>query len=137
MAGTDPGEDDEPVRPASKPSNGSSPASIEARYRGTTATFMAMPSKLSAATSGKSWRTCRRSAVHADWVEEIDQFLAEVEVPLSLTDLVFGGSPIPIPEPDDSPSIGRWSPEQIARALEPLRGSLLSKRTTIRGAPSS
>src|SRR5947209_7238600 len=57
----------------------------------------------------------------SDWVDEIDRFLGEVEVPLSLTDLVFGGSPVPIPEPDDCPAIGWWSPEQIARAVGPLR----------------
>ncbi len=61
------------------------------------------------------------------WIETIDRFLVELEVPLSLTDLVFGGSPIPIPEPNDCPAIGRWSPEQVARALRPLRGVLVEE----------
>jgi hypothetical protein len=56
------------------------------------------------------------------WMDGIDRLLAEVEVPLSLVDLVYGGSPIRIPEPDDYPAIGRWSPEQVERALGPLRG---------------
>jgi hypothetical protein len=56
------------------------------------------------------------------WMEKIDQFLKEANVPLRLLELVYSGCPIPIPDPEERPGIGHWSAEQVARALGPLRG---------------
>lgn len=51
-----------------------------------------------------------------DWVEEIDAALAERSVPLALSDLIYAGSPVDIPEPEDFPAIGHWQPETITQA---------------------
>lgn len=55
------------------------------------------------------------------WIECVDAVLERNRVPERLTDLVFGGSPVPIPEPDDCPCIGRWSASQVTEALAVLR----------------
>ena len=39
-------------------------------------------------------------------------------LPLRLSTLVYGGSPIHIPEPDDYPCIGCWSADNVAAALK-------------------
>jgi hypothetical protein len=52
----------------------------------------------------------------SDWIEEIDSLLKDKGIPLRLTGLVYGGSPVPIPEPDDYPFIGAWTAAQIAAA---------------------
>jgi hypothetical protein len=44
----------------------------------------------------------------------IDEVLAARGCRLRVSDLVFSGSPLPIPEPGDPPSIGWWTPETIA-----------------------
>jgi hypothetical protein len=68
--------------------------------------------------AGSSW----------DWAEGIDRFLTEAAVPLRLTDLIFSGCPVPIPETYDEPMIGWLSPEKIAQGLEPLRSLLLTNK---------
>jgi hypothetical protein len=55
------------------------------------------------------------------WVDEVDAFLIENDVPIRLSDLMFGKIPLEIPEPDDYPCIGSWSAGVIAGALVPLR----------------
>jgi hypothetical protein len=55
------------------------------------------------------------------WIEETDALLERLQVPLRLMDLVYRGSPVPIPDPDDSPCIGRWPADQIPTALAALR----------------
>jgi hypothetical protein len=52
----------------------------------------------------------------ADWIEEVDRILERKRIPVRLSALVYGGSPIPIPEPDDCPFIGQWTPAEIAAA---------------------
>jgi hypothetical protein len=62
----------------------------------------------------------------SDWIEEVDRNLAAKSLPLKLSDLVYGGSPVPIPEPDDYPFIGRWAAGDVARAVPAFRAANLS-----------
>jgi hypothetical protein len=62
----------------------------------------------------------------ADWIEEVDGHLAAKGIGLKLSDLVYGGSPVAIPEPDDYPFIGRWAAQDIAAAVAALRAADLS-----------
>jgi hypothetical protein len=55
-----------------------------------------------------------------EWIEKTDSMLARHQVPLSLSTLVYGGSPIQIPQPDDYPFIGSWPVREIASALSVL-----------------
>lgn len=52
-----------------------------------------------------------------DWIEEVDAILDRKGIPIRLERLVFGGSPVPIPEPDDYPAIGHWPAADITGAL--------------------
>jgi hypothetical protein len=65
-------------------------------------------------------------AQSSKWIDSIDQYLAEIEIPVKFADLIYSGCPVPIPEPDDYPMIGRLSPEVIAQGLEPLRSVVLA-----------
>ncbi len=55
------------------------------------------------------------------WMKEVDSLLESKGVPVRLNTLVFGGSPIPIPEPDDAPFIGEWSASDVPPALAAFR----------------
>jgi len=55
------------------------------------------------------------------WIEEMDRLLASRRVPLQLMQLVFGGSPVPIPEPDDAPCIGVWRADELPAAAAAFR----------------
>jgi hypothetical protein len=57
----------------------------------------------------------------SDWIEEVDAALKKKRVPIRLSDLVYGGSPVPIPEPDDYPFIGHWPADKLPAALAALR----------------
>jgi hypothetical protein len=46
-------------------------------------------------------------------LEELDQFLGPLHCPVSLWDLGSRGSPVPIPEPGNPPSVGFWSEEEV------------------------
>ncbi|HXE51877.1 MAG TPA: hypothetical protein VN541_02635 [Tepidisphaeraceae bacterium] len=59
--------------------------------------------------------------IGSSWIEEVDAFLESTEVPVRLSDLVYGGSPVLIPEPDDYPFIGKWPATQIPDALAALK----------------
>ena len=52
----------------------------------------------------------------SDWIEEVDRILERKRIPARLSGLVYGGSPVPIPEPDDYPFIGQWTPAEILAA---------------------
>jgi hypothetical protein len=52
----------------------------------------------------------------SDWIEEVDALLEDKGIPVRLTGLVDGGSPVPIPEPDDYPFIGTWTAAELALA---------------------
>jgi hypothetical protein len=54
----------------------------------------------------------------SDWIEEVDAVLKRKGIPVRLSGLVFGGSPVPIPEPDDYPSIGKWPAAEVPGALK-------------------
>ncbi len=62
-----------------------------------------------------------------DWIQEVDAVLNEHGVPISLNDLVYTGSPVPIPQPDDYPVIGKWDAHTIAPALDAMRSIDLSQ----------
>jgi hypothetical protein len=67
--------------------------------------------------------TLSNDAVPGLHFDELDTFLTESAVPLTILQLTCGGSPFPIPEPDDFPGIGFWTPELIkvgAGALKQL-----------------
>lgn len=53
----------------------------------------------------------------SEWIEAIDALLERHQAPVQLSDLVYGGSPVPIPEPDDYPFIGRWPADKIPATL--------------------
>ena len=55
------------------------------------------------------------------WIRETDAALEGKGVPVRIGTLVFGGSPVPIPEPDDAPCIGAWPASVIPAALEAFR----------------
>jgi hypothetical protein len=57
-----------------------------------------------------------------DWLAEVDAALKIHQVPLQLSALVFGKCPVEIPQPDDCPCIGVWSPQSIPPALAALQG---------------
>jgi hypothetical protein len=70
-------------------------------------------------------------AVHAisraaAWVDGVDDLLHGRGVPVRLSDLVYGGCPVAIPPPDDSPCIGSWPPRVIPAALGAIRGAGLA-----------
>jgi hypothetical protein len=52
----------------------------------------------------------------SDWIEEVDALLEGKGIPVRLNGLVYGGSPVPIPEPDDYPFIGKWTAAELAAA---------------------
>ena len=52
-----------------------------------------------------------------EWSEEVDAILESKNIPIRLEKLIYGGSPLPIPEPDDYPFIGKWLAEKIPAAL--------------------
>ena len=52
----------------------------------------------------------------SDWIEEVDALLEGKGIPIRLNGLVYGGSPVSIPEPDDYPFIGSWSAAELAAA---------------------
>lgn len=56
------------------------------------------------------------------WMEEVDAALKRRGVAVQLSDLLYRGSPVPIPEPDDFPFIGYWTPDEITTALAAIRG---------------
>jgi hypothetical protein len=53
--------------------------------------------------------------------EAIDAFLRDAGVPLRLEDLTETGPILDLPEVDEYPFLGWWTPEQIFRAAGPLR----------------
>src|SRR5688572_30061782 len=61
----------------------------------------------------------------SDWIEEVDGVLEGKGIPVRLSELVYGGSPVEIPEPDDYPGIGEWSAEQVAAARAAFAGAEL------------
>ncbi|MDG3008051.1 DUF7691 family protein [Paludisphaera mucosa] len=56
------------------------------------------------------------------WYNDLDEVLAEHQVPLEFSDLI-DRSPIPFPEPDDWPCIGHWGDAHLA-AADPLATAL-------------
>jgi hypothetical protein len=52
----------------------------------------------------------------SDWIEEVDALLERKGIPVRLNALLYGGSPVPIPEPDDYPFIGKWTAAELAAA---------------------
>ena len=50
-----------------------------------------------------------------EWYDQLDRFLATTDIELRFSQLVYN-CPVEIPEPDDFPSIGHWTHEQIAAA---------------------
>jgi hypothetical protein len=62
----------------------------------------------------------------SDWINDIDAQLVAAGVPVSLEMLVFGGSPVPIPTPEDYPCIGTWPAEKIPTALAAMNALDLS-----------
>jgi hypothetical protein len=65
------------------------------------------------------------SAMHSDWANQVDRGLFQAGVPeetFSLTGhLMFRGSPVPIPERDDFPSIGYLKAAEVGPALRAIK----------------
>jgi len=57
-----------------------------------------------------------------DWVDEVTANLGTLGVPLDLNELVYGGSPVRIPSPDDYPFIGHLEPDTLASAQAAFQG---------------
>jgi hypothetical protein len=62
----------------------------------------------------------------SDWIEQVDALLEGKGIPLRLNALVYGGSPVSIPAPDDYPFIGNWSAAELAAARTPLENADLT-----------
>ena len=62
----------------------------------------------------------------SSWIEEVDAFLESKGIPIRLSKLVQWGSPVPIPEPDDYPSIGYWSSDEIPPSIRAFAAADLS-----------
>jgi hypothetical protein len=48
--------------------------------------------------------------------KEMDRFLKRLRCPVTLSALGSRGSPLPIPEPGNPPSVGYWTPEEVLQA---------------------
>jgi len=48
--------------------------------------------------------------------EAMDRFLEPRRCPVRLWDLGSRGSPVPIPEPGNPPSVGYWTPQEVSEA---------------------
>lgn len=57
----------------------------------------------------------------SDWIEEVDSLLEVKGIPVRLNELVYGGSPVPIPSPDDYPFIGHWKVTVLGEAKTALK----------------
>lgn len=62
----------------------------------------------------------------SEWMEEVDQILERKGISVRFNGLVYHGSPVPIPEPDDYPFIGQWTAAQVAAAVPAFRAADLS-----------
>jgi len=51
------------------------------------------------------------------WTEEVDASLKAHGIPLAIDDVLYAGSPVRIPEPDDYPFIGHMTPDIVAPTL--------------------
>ena len=69
------------------------------------------------AQAGRELPNISAIAGASDWIEEVDAVLKSRGVPVRLSQLVYGGSPVLIPEPDDYPFIGTWPAAAIPGAL--------------------
>jgi hypothetical protein len=54
----------------------------------------------------------------SDWIEAVDAVMQDKGLTVRLSSLVYGGSPVAIPTPDDYPFIGQWPPGEVAAALK-------------------
>lgn len=61
--------------------------------------------------------------LEVDATEELDEALAELDIPSRYSDLVSGAEVVPLPPWNDVPRIGSWSPEQVAAAMRGFRRS--------------
>jgi hypothetical protein len=62
------------------------------------------------------------SAMRGQWFDTVGEALVAAGVPatFSVLNLAFRGSPVPIPEPDDFPGIGYFTPEEVPAAAAAL-----------------
>jgi hypothetical protein len=51
----------------------------------------------------------------------IDPALKATGAGITMSDLIFRGAPVDFPSPDDFPSIGYWTADEVAAAADPLR----------------
>jgi hypothetical protein len=61
----------------------------------------------------RPWTQIARSR---DWFREINAALAAVRIQLRITDLLYRGPLIDIPEPDDLPALGWWNADEVKAA---------------------
>jgi hypothetical protein len=71
------------------------------------------------AETERSWTSIARSY---DWFPRIDKALAALGVTLKVSDLLFRGALIDIPQPDDYPNLGWWTDAEIAGTAKVLQG---------------
>jgi hypothetical protein len=64
-------------------------------------------------------------------MDTVDPALKAVGATLSMFDLAFGGSPVSFPSPDDFPSIGHWTADEVTRNVEPLRAGTTTELKSI------
>lgn len=68
------------------------------------------------ALGAETERSWTQIAGSYDWFQEIDKALAILKVELKVTDLVCRGPLIPIPRPDEFPSLGWWTADEVSQA---------------------
>lgn len=71
----------------------------------------------------------------ADWFREIDAALGALAIGLKVTDLLYRGSLIDIPTPDDFPGLGWWTAEEAAAAVTAFQAVDLKRLTGEAGNP--
>jgi hypothetical protein len=76
------------------------------------------------AETERSWTQIARSH---NWFKEIDSTLALLRIRLKVTDLIQRGPLIDIPRPEDFPSLGWWTAEEVAEAAGAFRVVDLNK----------
>ncbi|MGI5231661.1 DUF7691 family protein [Actinoallomurus sp. CA-142502] len=57
------------------------------------------------------------SPFRGDWLETVDQGLAELGIGVRVTDFMYGTVPSELPPPDHLPCYGEWSPKECAQAV--------------------
>jgi hypothetical protein len=71
------------------------------------------------------------SPFRGDWLETVDEGLAELGIGVRVTDFMYGSVPSELPRPDHLPCYGEWSPQECARALAEWEATTTEQRDAL------